>query len=91
MEEHRKKAGKMAALLQAAASGKLWSKPAGADGKSNKLQLLDLENENVGGITEEPCVSTARKVVSKSTAVMIVKILLYFIRRFMRNHLIHIW
>ena len=46
MDEHRKKADKMSALLRAAASGKLWSKQGGEDGagSGNDLQLQDIED-----------------------------------------------
>lgn len=66
MEQHKKKADKMAALLQAAASGKLWSKPSMDDGNDNSsnLQVLDIENDDECRMTDEPCVNTARRVVS---------------------------
>ena len=66
MDEHKKKADKMAALLQAAASGKLWSKPSVDDGNdsSSKLQVLDIENDEGCHVTDESRVNTARRVVS---------------------------
>ena len=55
-EEHNNKTAKMAALLEAAATGRLWSKQAG---DTLSLQLEDIEDDTELGSRT----STARKVV----------------------------
>ena len=56
-EEHDKKTQKMAALLEAAATGRLWSERGG--NTSMGLELQDIEDDKT-----EQSSSTARKVVS---------------------------
>ena len=56
-EEHNKKTQKMAALLEAAATGRLWSERGGKVEIS--LELQDIEDD-----ANEQTTSTARKVVS---------------------------
>lgn len=55
-EEHNRKTQKMAALLEAAATGRLWSEQGGRTGMS--LELQDIEDD-----LAEQSSSTARKVV----------------------------
>ena len=55
-EEHNRKTQKMAALLEAAATGRLWSEQGGRTGMS--LELQDIEDD-----VAEQSSSTARKVV----------------------------
>lgn len=55
-EEHDKKTQKMAALLEAAATGRLWSERGGRT--SLGLELQDIEDDQ-----NEQSSSTARKVV----------------------------
>ena len=55
-EEHDKKTQKMAALLEAAATGRLWSERGG--NTSMGLELQDIEDDKT-----EQSSSTARKVV----------------------------
>ena len=55
-EEHNRKTQKMAALLEAAATGRLWSEQGGRIGVS--LELQDIEDD-----VAEQSSSTARKVV----------------------------
>jgi len=55
-EEHDKKTQKMAALLQAAATGRLWSER--GDNTSMALELQDIEDDR-----NEQSLSTARKLV----------------------------
>ena len=72
MDEHRKKADKMSALLRAAASGKLWSKHGGEDGAGscNDLRLQDIEDVDgirvPEGSRDESRANTARRVVGES-------------------------
>ena len=56
-EEHNKKTQKMAALLEAAATGRLWSERGGK--MEISLELQDIEDD-----ANEQTTSTARKVVS---------------------------
>lgn len=56
-EEHNKKTQKMAALLEAAATGRLWSERGGK--MEISLELQDIEDD-----VNEQTTSTARKVVS---------------------------
>lgn len=55
-EEHEKKTQKMAALLEAAATGRLWSERGGSTGMG--LELQDIEDDK-----DVQSSSTARKLV----------------------------
>ena len=63
-EEHDKKTQKMAALLEAAATGRLWSDRGGGS-TSMSLELQDIEDDK-----NEQSSSTARKVVRVLCAVL---------------------